>query len=455
MIIYFSIFEADRNLLEFMEIILTISYCVLFYLIIRKSSFFRFEKIARLPAVLFILKCVSGILLGLLYTYYYTNHQDADSFKFFTDSKIMFDALYTHPWDFFRMLTGVDSKSNNLLHYYMEMNSWLNKNTLYNDNRTIVRLNTLFRFFSGGYYNVHVVFINFISFTGLFCLYKTFIQYSNDKKVELLLLTFLLPSVMFWGSGLLKDGLLIAGFGLFIYSYSQLIKNGFSSKRMLLLLIGFIILVLTKVYVFVILLPGLFAWLITRNSGKLKTIITFVLVYVLYLYTAFSVYRFNDNYNIAAEIFYKQHNFIEIGEYHAASMINPIVFECSGTSILQSSPKAFSNTLLRPFLTDVKGNPMILLSALENLFLMLLMILAALSFKPCRKNEVQFVMFNVFFILLLFILIGLITPILGAMVRYRIIALPSLIYLLITFYDREKLLKRLPFFKRKEKVLSA
>ena len=438
-----------------MEIILTIFYCILFYWIIRKSSFFRFEKFTRLPAALFILKCVSGILLGLLYTYYYTNHQDADSFKFFTDSKIMFDALYTHPWDFFRMLTGIDGKSNNLLHYYMEMNSWLNKNTLYNDNRTIVRLNAFFRFFSGGYYNVHVIFINFISFTGLFCLYKTFIQYSTDRKIELLLLTFLLPSVIFWGSGLLKDGLLIAGFGFFIFTYSQLIKNGYTFKRILLLLIGFIILVLTKVYVFVIILPGILAWLITRNYGKLKTTITFLLIYIFYLLAAFSIYRINDRYNIAAEIFYKQHNFIEIGEYHAASMIKPIVFECSGTSILQSSPRAFFNTLLRPLLTDVHGNPMILLSALENLLLLLIILLVVFAFKPCRKNEIQFVLFNVFFILLLFMLIGLITPILGAMVRYRIIALPSLIYLLVTFYDREKLLKRLPFIKRKEKLLSA
>ncbi len=438
-----------------MEIILTIFYCILFYLIIRKSKFFSFEKFARLPAALFILKCTSGILLGLLYTYYYTNHQDADSFKFFTDSKIMFDALYTHPWDFFRMLTGIDGKSNNLLHYYMEMNSWLNKNTLYNDNRTIVRLNTFFRFFSFGYYNVHVVFINFISFTGLFCLYKTFIQHCTDKKLELLLLSFLLPSVMFWGSGLLKDGLLIAGFGLFIYCYSQLLKHGFTYKRLLLLLIGFIILILTKVYVFVIILPGLFAWLLTRNSTILKTVMTFILVYLLYLFVGFSLYRLNDNYNMAAEIFYKQHNFIEIGEYHAASMIKPIVFECSGTSILQNSPKAFFNTLFRPFFMDVHGNPMILLSALENLLLVIMMLLVVFTFKPCRKNEIQFVMFNVFFILLLFILIGLITPILGAMVRYRIIALPSLIYLLVTFYDREKILKWLPFLKRKEKVLSS
>src|SRR6185436_16535568 len=115
---------------------------------------------------------VSGILLGMVYTFYYTNHQDTDTFKFFEDSKIMFDAIYDRPNDFFRMLTGIDGKSSDLYPYYLKMNSWLNTNPGVNDNKTIVRMNAFFRFFSLGYYYVHVVFLNFFSFVGLFCLYK-------------------------------------------------------------------------------------------------------------------------------------------------------------------------------------------------------------------------------------------------------------------------------------------
>ena len=116
------------------------------------------------------------------------------------------------------MLTGIDGKAPELFPYYEQMNSWLNASPVYNDNRTIIRLNAFFRFFSLGHYYVHVVFINFLSFTGLFCLYKSFLNYLPEKKTELLFLTFLMPSMMFWGSGLLKDGLLISGFGIFIYS---------------------------------------------------------------------------------------------------------------------------------------------------------------------------------------------------------------------------------------------
>jgi hypothetical protein len=57
-------------------------------------------------------------------------------------------------------------------------------------------------------------------------------------------------------------------------------------------------------------------------------------------------------------------------------------------------------------------------------------------------------MFNAIMIILLFILIGLTTPILGAIVGYRIVALPSLMFLLVYFYDRDKVLIKFPFLNR-------
>src|SRR4051794_16336956 len=113
-----------------MEIILTCAYALLFFYIILKSKFFHTGSVPLwVPGIIFLLKCGSGILLGLVYTKYYTNHSDADTFKFYTDSKFMFDSLFTRPYDFFRMFTGYDSQSADLLPYYLKMDSWLNTNT--------------------------------------------------------------------------------------------------------------------------------------------------------------------------------------------------------------------------------------------------------------------------------------------------------------------------------------
>ena len=433
-----------------MEFILTGAYAFLFYYIIRKNNFFKLDSIAGwLPGLFFLLKCISGISLGLIYTIYYTNHNDTDTFKFFADSKIMFDRLFSNPLDFFKMFTGIDGKSKELYPYYEKMNSWLNTNLIFNDNKTIIRLNAFFRFFSLGYYNVHVIFINFISFVGLICLYKAFSIHCTNKKRELFIFIFLMPSVLFWGSGLLKDSILLSGFGLLIYSFTLLLKNGVNLKRLIMFTIGLLILTVTKTYVIAILLPGLFAWWITKHSNIRTVILTFLFVYGLYFFVAFNLYRFNPDYNIAALIFYKQKNFIDLGTIHNASMISFPVIECSAISIFKKSPMAFCNTLFRPFLTDVHGNPMILLSAMENILILFLIIAFIISARKIKTEPI--VIFNIIFITLLFVLIGMISPVLGAIVRYRIVALPCLMFVLIYFYDREKLIRRLSFFLPKNK----
>jgi hypothetical protein len=47
----------------------------------------------------------------------------------------------------------------------------------------------------------------------------------------------------------------------------------------------------------------------------------------------------------------------------------------------------------------------------------------------------------------MFILTGLITPVMGAIVRYKVPALPFLMILLVMLIDKEKLIKKIPFLK--------
>jgi hypothetical protein len=426
-----------------MEILLVTAYGLFFIFIIRKSGFFAVENFKPwlLPAF-FILKCVAGILLGLIYTHYYVNHSDADTFKFFTDSKFIFDTLWEKPYDFFRMFTGIHAGDADLREYYVKMDSWLNTSPLYNDNRTMIRMNTLFRFFSLGYYNVHVVFLNFVSFTGLYCIYKALSGYLPGKKMEFAILIFLMPSLLFWGSGLLKDGLLITAAGALLLSYQRMMSDVITFKRSLTFLLSLFILAFIKVYVTVILLPGLFAWFITRNSSSKKVFLTFIAIYTLYFITAFNLYHVRDEWNVAALLFYKQKNFIEIGMYHNAKMIPVVNYECSGPGILSHSPQAFANTFLRPFIWETKGNPMVLLSALENV-LLLLLIVAMCIWSDFKKRLEPVVMLSVIFVICLFTLIGLITPVLGAIVRYRIVGLPFLIFVILYYFRKPALFSKM------------
>ncbi len=107
------------------------------------------------------------------------------------------------------------------------------------------------------------------------------------------------------------------------------------------------------------------------------------------------------------------------------------------TSLLKSLPAAFCIALFRPWITDIHGNKMILISVIENIFILITMLLFLLKAK--RKPIDSFIILTIFFVVLMYSLIGITTPVLGALVRYKIAALPFIYFLLIYFSDTEKL----------------
>jgi hypothetical protein len=113
--------------------------------------------------------------------------------------------------------------------------------------------------------------------------------------------------------------------------------------------------------------------------------------------------------------------------------------------ILRNAPAAFGNTFLRPYLFEAK-NPLMMLSALENsaiVFIGLICILFCYRSIPNR----HLIYFCLTITILLFALIGLTTPVMGAAVRYKIPALPLLLIAFLLLLDKEKLLKKYPFLK--------
>ncbi|MBL0102990.1 MAG: hypothetical protein IPP51_04100 [Bacteroidetes bacterium] len=434
-----------------MQIILTITYAVIFLFFIRKFSFFKVEGISpKAPSAIFLIKIAAGICLGLIYTYYYTDIKTTDTFKFFNDSKILYGSLKNSPWDFFRMISGYHADDADLRHYYLQMDSWLNNNMFVNDNRTIIRLNAFFCLFTIGHYYPNVVFLNFLSFSGLFCLYKVFISVLPERKKALLIFTFLFPSVLFWGSGLLKDGLLLFGLGLFLYQFHKLLTDKIDKSRIFFLLIGIAVLFLTKVYVIALLVPALFAWYLSNKLESIKPIYIFLASYLIYFVVAFNVYHIFPEYHLAAILYWKQWNFYGYALLmHSNSLIQIPLLDFNAITVIKYSPNAFANTLLRPSLLDISGNPLQLLAIAENTLILLLLSLPIFFYRKQNKASQNSLFLTACFLTItLFILIGLITPVLGAIVRYKIPGLPFLGFVLLYLTDILKLKKRIPILDK-------
>jgi len=114
-------------------------------------------------------------------------------------------------------------------------------------------------------------------------------------------------------------------------------------------------------------------------------------------------------------------------------------------SLLAHSPAAFWNTLARPYPWEA-GSLLLALPAIENVFILALL-LASVIFSSRGKCDKRLFYPGLCFVVLLFILIGLTTPVMGAIVRYKVPALPFLFACALLLLDKEKLAARLPFLK--------
>ena len=440
-----------------MEILLTITYTVLFIFIIHKMSFFDVDGISkRTFSLIFLLKIFCGLSLWAVYTFYYTDRVTADIYKYFDDSKVIADALKTNPLDYFKLLSGIGNNTPAFDHYYSEMHYWARKvdSSIYNDSHTIIRFNALVRLFSFGYYNVHTVFICFLSLIGLTGIYKTFVTPLQDKKKELMLAVFFLPSVLFWGSGVLKEGLILFALGLLIY-YSNRLR---SMKAFMICISAALLLAFSKFYVWIAIFPGLLFLIWVNHTSVKRAFAKFLIVIICVAGIGLNIDSFTPIQNPLVTLSQKQIEFDQLASGKltdsnnnpisaANSLIRINKLEPNLSSFLKNSPQALMNTFFRPFIWEV-NSPFVLLSGLETLLMLVIIIICILFREPSKDIKWEYIIFCLSFVVIQFLIIGETTPVLGAIARYKTIALPFLLIAFLFIYNKEKLLRKMPFFKK-------
>lgn len=483
-------------------------FAVILYCIF-KLKFFHLDGLKRgTPAFFFLLKLVAAVALWGVYTFYYTDKSNSDIWKYFDDSKVMADAFTNHPNDYFKMLSGIGDDDPRIdMQYYHVMSHWYQQfdNNLLNDAHIIIRFNAFVRLFSMGNYFTHALFMCFLAFIGLCAMYKIIFPAVKEWKAAAAGIFFLLPSLLFWSSGVMKEGLMVLALGIVVFQTFRI----FSDKkwiRLLYIFLGAWLLFITKFYVLAALLPSLLGalWVMkSKGHALMKFSIVILLCFIAglslkwirpiddplkllslkqneFLNTASggtrllsdSVVAFiaadhrtdlvkvNDTlYHIrkGADYFYWTFNpdfsdtifvtnsndpanytilndFPRAGSLMSANYLHPNL-----KSFVMETPRAMVHSLFRPFPWEAK-NPMNLLPALENLLMILLLVL--IVFFPRKIFSPEMFGFCLTFSLLLLLVMGLTTPVLGALVRYRIAAQPFLYVALLMCIDRGKLMMK-------------
>lgn len=404
------------------------AWCAFFLLLIRRWAFFRVPGLDQrlLPAV-FLLKLAAGTGLWWLYTYHWTDRTTADIFKYFDDGNVLFSALPDHPADYLRMLFGIgnDSPRFDAL-YYTRMDHWYRQwdTGYYNDAHTMIRFSAFVRLFSFGHYHVHTVFACFCALLGLMALYKAFLPAFQHAPGVLFAGIFLWPSVLFWGSAPIKEALLLAGLGPFLLGAMRWIHGASWRSALPLSALGLAVLLVLKSYVLLCLLPGLLAYAWCRRSGGRNTGLKFAAVLAALVAALLLLPLLHPPQDLPALIARKRQDMLGVVSLTDPGSDVPMVPLQPGIlALLADVPHALWLSFCSPFRTAGIGLGG-LVAAVENALMLMLIPLALLRHRPWRQLDLPLLGLCLGFCIALALLVGWTTPVVGALLRYRMPMLP-------------------------------
>jgi len=202
-------------------------YLFIILFLIYKNKFFNLfndEQVsAKTIAFLFLLKVLAIPAFYLVYKKMYGGLEKFDAGKFYTDATILNDYAREDFAGYLKVLFGFQDESpgtNFFDHYLVNTTNWDNgrlKDFLYNDNRIVIRLHSLLHFIAFNSYHVHALFNCFLSFIGIFFIYKSIKDFFAKKEIFVLLILCFLPALWFYTGAVLKEGIAIFILGSTLY----------------------------------------------------------------------------------------------------------------------------------------------------------------------------------------------------------------------------------------------
>lgn len=436
-----------------MNVIAPIIVIGLFGLACYYLPFFRIKGIHKhLVAAALAIKIISAICFYQIYTVYYTDRHCSDMYRYFDDAQILHSAFHNEPENYVKMLVGIGDETDEINEkYYMKMSTWFRSYDSFvrNDNRTMIRINAFFRLFSSGSVFVHQLLFLLLSFIGLIWIYKYLAKDNRFYNYALFAAIFFFPSLVFWTSSVVKEAFLIFALGGFIATLSGVFARKKLFLNLIFLPLFVYMLISVKIYVIVILVPVIIARLWSSISQPKFVVAKHLIVFALFISLLWNFQYIFPEMNFVDVFARKQHDFINFAQsIDAGSFIELKKLEPNVWSFLSALPMAFVNILFRPVLFEANSVLMVFASV-ENLLFIVFLSMTFLSLKRKFKPDISF-WGNVFFIVFFFSVVGLSTPVLGAIVRYKIIAYPFLFAMLLSLIDEQLFRKK---FGRVLKIL--
>ncbi|MFN8278123.1 MAG: hypothetical protein U0T84_11625 [Chitinophagales bacterium] len=403
-------------------------YFIGFLWIIARAPFFHSTGWSRKTLwSLFALKTVASMGIVLVYTVYYTDRGNADIYKFFDDAMAICQSAASRPLTFLKIVSGIhfdrtDPQVAAILaktHHFDKSNAGF----LESSNTLMIRINAVLGLISTGSIYVHALWFAFFSFCGSIALFKGLRSYIPNERLHIAIL-FFVPSILFWTSGMLKETILLTAFGFLFLALQRLLSGSHFIKASITALFASCIIYITK---------PLFALAFTGAALFSLTIHLFIRKQQLWrwltvpLWIGILFWMQQHWCTLTVGMIQKRNEFIALGNtMHAGSLTDTVFASPSCNSWLQYLPQAFVNTVVKPL--PFSGGAMERLFGLENLVLLVVLLAAPWWYQKPARSAWPWLVTLVAFSLSCYLVIGISVPIIGAVVRYKVI--PMLFLLL-------------------------
>lgn len=326
--------------------------------------------------------------------------------------------------------------------------------------RMVIKLCIPFVLFAGKSYFIATLFIALATYGGLWSLYRMFLRHYPAFHRNLAIAVLFMPSVIFWGSGMLKDSFTLAATCYFIVATDKFINRNRKFWPVVAMLISGAIIVSIKPYILLILFPGTLVWYFYKRIRNIKNAyFRFVMVPGIYAVIILGSYgalvglgdrlgkfSIDKAFKTAAVI---QHDLKQ--EYYDGASFDIGTIEPTAWGVVKKFPAAVVAGLFRPFLWEAR-NPMMLLSGLENTLILVLTIYVFIGIRPKITfgyiKDDPLLLYSLVFAVLFAFMIGVTTANFGALVRFKIPLIPLYMGSLAIIYSKVRLHINAPKRKR-------
>jgi hypothetical protein len=276
-----------------------------------------------------------------------------------------------------------------------------------------------------------------ISFSGIWRLYKVFALEFPDLTKQMAISFLFIPSVFFWGSGLLKDTFTLGALGFFFTGlYYIFVKRRHVLLNLLAIVLSAYTIVSIKPYILVGLLPAMILWLVQLNVGRIqvRTIRALSLPFLMIVGVGFGYLLMMVMGDALAE--YQVESILEKAkitqrdlksDYYQGNSFDIGEFDSTIPSMMSKFPIATFSAIFRPLIVE-SNNLVMFISGVENLILLIFALRVVILVRGYRifsyffKNHM--LTFSLFFAIFFAFSVGLSTSNFGSLVRYKIPSIP-------------------------------